>query len=115
MKRFTDTEKWNNPNFRRLSEPYKLLYLFLLDACDNAGVIHVDVERFSFILGHSFTLEAIKENLGDKVLFFKDKMALVGFVRFQCGELSIKCHPHKRVIELLKKHGLEADQQMGII
>lgn len=115
MKRFTDTEKWNNPSFRRLSGPYKLLYLFVLDACDNAGVVHIDLDRFSFVLGHSFTLEEIKGNLGDKLHFFKDKMAVIGFVRFQCGELSPSSHPHKRVLELLRKHGLSAEQEMGII
>jgi hypothetical protein len=107
MKRFTETDKWKNPEFRRLSDSYKLLYLLLLDECDNAGVVHIDLERFGFILKRSFTIEEIKENLGDKLHFFgSDKLVIKNFVRFQCGELNDKSHPHRRVRQLLHKHGL---------
>lgn len=106
MKRFTDTEKWNNPAFRRLPDPYKLLYLYLLDECDNAGVIHFDLERFEFILKRKYSLEEIKEHLSDKLHFFKDKVAIKNFVRFQCGELTPSSHPHRKVLELLRKHDL---------
>lgn len=107
MKRFTETDKWKNPNFRRLPDPYKLLYLFLLDECDNAGVVHLDFERFEFILKRPVTLKDLKDNLGDKLHFFaEDKVAVKHFIRFQCGELTVKCHPHKKVFELLHRHGL---------
>lgn len=107
MKRFTETDKWKNPKFRSLPDPYKLLYLFLLDECDNAGVVHMDFERFEFILKRSLTLEEIKENLGDKLHFFGgDKVAIKGFINFQCGVLTERCHPHKKVFQLLHKHGL---------
>jgi hypothetical protein len=115
VKRFTDTEKWNNPSFRSLPVPYKLLYLFLLDACDNAGVIHFDLERFEFALKEKFTIEGIKEHLGDKLHFFKDKIAVKNFIRYQCGELSPQSHPHKRVIELLMKHDLAEDYAKRVI
>lgn len=115
MKRFTETDKWKNPNFRRVPDPYKLLYLFLLDECDNAGVLHLDLERFSFVLGRSYAIEEIREHLGDKLHFFKDKVAIKGFIRFQCGELTPSSPPHRKVFELLRKHDLTSEYERGAI
>lgn len=116
MKRFTETDKWKNPAFRNLPHKFKLLYLYILDECDNAGVLHMDLERFSFVLKEEFTLEEIKTNIGDKLHFFKDKIAVIGFINFQCGQiLSSSCHPHKKIMELLVKHGLKEKFDNGQI
>lgn len=115
MKRFTDTEKWNNPSFRRLPDAYKLLYLFLLDECDNAGVIHLDLERFEFVLKRKFTIEDIQKHLGEKLHFFKDKLVIKNFIRFQCGELSLSSHPHRKVLELLRRHDLTDQYEKRVI
>ncbi len=43
-KRFTDTTKWTDKWFRKLSVHEKLLFLWLVDNCDNAGFWEVDLE-----------------------------------------------------------------------
>ena len=49
-KRFTDTEKWKKGFVRNLPPAYKLLWLYMLDDCDNAGVWQVEVEVASIRL-----------------------------------------------------------------
>ena len=115
MKRFTETDKWKNPAFRNLPHKFKLLYLYILDECDNAGILHLDLDRFSFALKEDFTIEEIQSALGDKLYFFKDKIAVIKFVAFQCGALSAHCHPHKKVLELIIKHGLKDKFDAGEI
>ena len=43
-KRFTDTEKWNKKFVRSLRPEYKLLWMFILDECNTAGIWDVDIE-----------------------------------------------------------------------
>jgi hypothetical protein len=43
-KRFTDSEKWKKPFIKKLPMQYKLLWFYLLDDCNHAGVWQVDLE-----------------------------------------------------------------------
>ena len=40
-KRFTATEKWDDPFFCNLEAKYKLAWIYLLDKCDNAGIYFI--------------------------------------------------------------------------
>lgn len=106
-KRFTETDKWRDPWFRKLSAPAKLLFLWLVDNCDKAGVIDLDFEAASFDIGepvnghHLSELQSRWDKLGN------GKIRLTKFVTFQYGTLSEKCTPHLRVIETLRSHGLK--------
>lgn len=53
MKRFTETTKWDDPWFRKLTPAAKLLWQWMLDHCDGAGVIDPDLELASFQTGCS--------------------------------------------------------------
>ena len=41
-KRFTDTDKWKKGFIRNLPTKYKLLWLYILDDCNHAGVWETD-------------------------------------------------------------------------
>lgn len=51
MTRFTETEKWRDPWFRRLSAGQKLIFQYILDNCNNAGFLEWDVEMVAFYTG----------------------------------------------------------------
>jgi hypothetical protein len=51
MKRFTETQKWDDPWFRDLPPKLKLAFLFIIDACDNAGFWEVDFSGMAFKTG----------------------------------------------------------------
>ncbi|MBM2845751.1 MAG: hypothetical protein HW407_1063 [Bacteroidetes bacterium] len=106
MKRFTETGKWDDPWYRKLSPAAKHLLGYLRDKCDCAGVIEVDFQLISFVVGelidekHLAELESRFEALGcGKVLMPK-------FIMFQNGELSETCPRHKPIFKAIKAHGL---------
>lgn len=66
-KRFTDTEKWADPWFRKLPPIAKLFWVYLCDSCDHAGVWKVDFELASFGIGEGLSEDSLKTLLGDRI------------------------------------------------
>lgn len=107
LKRFTATDKWDDKWFRALSPKTKLLWLYLLDHCDNAGVVDPDLILASFQIGDTVNESNISE-LGDRVQTLANgKLWLHKFIRFQFGELSAGSKVHQSVIRLIKSHTLD--------
>jgi hypothetical protein len=48
MKRFSETAKWDDPWFRALPGAHKLVFLYLLDRCNNAGFWEEDLDGMAF-------------------------------------------------------------------
>lgn len=48
MRRFTETQKWDDPWFRELAGSHKLVFLYILDRCNNAGFWEVDESALAF-------------------------------------------------------------------
>lgn len=109
MKRFTETQKWEDPWFRKLKPELKLLWQWLLDRCDNAGVIDPDIELASFQIGYQYPM--------DTLLAFKERVVKLGcgkhfipkFIQFQYGQLSTDCKAHKPIFMSLQKHSVAGD------
>jgi hypothetical protein len=54
-KRFSDSEKWEDPFFTNLTNEYKLAWIYLLDKCDHAGFYKVNLKIMNFCLNYVFT------------------------------------------------------------
>lgn len=107
MKRFTETGKWMDPWFRRLSPAAKLLWQYLCDNCDRIGVADLDYRLVSMDFGLPVTGENLAE-LGDRVQELDGgKVFIPKFIRFQYGQLSAECPAHKKVIQDAALHRLE--------
>lgn len=106
MKRFTATEKWEDPWFRALQPIHKLLFLWLVDKCDNAGVIEPDLSLAAFQLGMKVTEETLAPLSGRVVRLQNRKLYLPKFITFQYGELSRECKAHNPVFKSLEANGL---------
>lgn len=112
-KRFTDTEKWKKPFIRGLEGPYKLLWFYILDDCDHAGIWQVDFEVARIRIGEQVDKETAKKLFGDRVVEFAPfKWFLPDFIFFQYGELSEKNRMHKSVIDILTKNNLGASKPL---
>ena len=104
-KRFTDSEKWKDPWFRKLTPYEKLMCLYLYDRCDIAGFWEIDLESAAFEIGisHADILEAVKglercyETNGDYIWIKR-------FVRFQGNkDLNENNRAHVGIMRLLRE------------
>jgi hypothetical protein len=109
MKRFTETQKWDDPWFRRLSPEMKLLWQWLCDRCDNAGVIEPDIELASFQIGYQYPMDTLLKFDGRLVQISGGKWFIPKFIEFQYGQLSKDCKAHNPVFVSLQKHSINFD------
>lgn len=107
-KRFTDSTKWSKPFIRSMKAPYKLLWLYILDECDHAGIWQVDFEVAQVKIGERLNLETALEQLKGKIYPFADgeKWFIPDFIDFQYGVLNPENRAHNSVIQLLNKYNL---------
>lgn len=107
-KRFTDTDKWRKGFVRSLDAPYKLLWLYILDECDHAGIWHVELDVANVRLGSSISSEDALSVFGERVVSFDDgeKWFIPDFISFQYGNLSENNRMHQSVIRQLDRYGL---------
>jgi hypothetical protein len=105
-KRFTETEKWRDAWFRKLTPTQKCLWAYLCDNCDQAGVIDVDIELAAFQIGAKVTETDLALFARQVRKLANGKLLIRGFVRFQYGHLSPDCKPHKAVFACMDRHGL---------
>lgn len=105
-KRFTDSNKWQDVWFMELKPDYKMLWFYLLDTCDHAGIWKVNLKLASFHIGYDFTIENIKLVMADRINFFSDEYwQLVKFIDFQYGGIKNDA-VGKSVQKILKRHNL---------
>jgi len=81
--------------------------MWLLDSCDNAGIIDIDLELASFQIGMPIPMDTLSD-LGDRVVKLScEKWIVTKFIPYQYGNLSRECKAHNPVFQSLLKHGLE--------
>ncbi len=101
-KRFTDTEKWNGNWFCSLDPKEKLIWIYICDRCDHAGIFEINEKLMSFHLGFKVDSKAINTLLKGKAYPISEtKLFLPAFVQFQYGELTENCKPHRPTINIL--------------
>ena len=108
-KRMTDTDKWKKRFVRDLSPQHKLLWFYILDDCNHAGIWEVDIEVASIRVGYELVYDMLPESFLDKIVIFDngDKWFIPDFIDFQYGELNPNSNVHKSVISLLQRYNLE--------
>lgn len=105
----TDTDKWKKRFIRQLDPEMKLLWIYILDDCNHAGIWEVDMEIASIRLGYDYSKVDWVTPFMDRVIAFDagDKWFLPDFIDFQYGELNPNSNVHKSVISLLEKYNLQ--------
>lgn len=110
-KRYTNTAKWDDDWFVSLAPEYKLLWFYLCDRCDHAGIWQVSASIPSRLIGGpSVDLKAAREAFGDRVDDSKPGYwRLTKFLEFQYGlPLAPTNKVHASAVKILVAHGYEA-------
>lgn len=113
-KRFTDADKWHDYWFNELSNDDKLLWVFLLDNCDCAGVWQEQFKLFQFYTGLVITHESITKSFGDRIMLVSPRTYLIKkFITFQYGTLRPdKNGAHRGAVKSLIKAGVTFDDEI---
>ena len=107
-KRFTDSDKWKKGFIRGLPPKYKLLWLYILDDCNHAGVWDIDFEVASIRIGIKINEKEAINYFAEQIKIFDkgQKWFVPKFIDFQYGQLNANSRPHQAVIRLIDKYDL---------
>jgi len=115
-KKFTDPNKWRNKWFRTLSNQAKLVWIYLCDECDGAGIMKPDFELANFQVGFDFGPEDLKKWFGKKVFFINDETILiVPYFEFQYGSSKDTWSAKVKARETLESLGFQVVNNQIII
>ena len=105
-KRFTDTDKWKKGFIRGLHPKHKLLWLYILDDCNHAGIWDTDFEVASIRIGQKINEKEACKVFAEQIKIFDkgNKWFIPKFIDFQYGTLNENSRPHQAVIKLLDKY-----------
>lgn len=110
-KRLTDCNKWADPWFMELPPEMKLLWIYLCDNCDNAGVWIVNHRLAEVQVGCPIEWSLAINVLEGRVSVIAEgkKWWLVKFVSFQHpAGLDEDNAPQRQVVACMKQHGLDS-------
>ncbi len=110
--RFTDTEKWKKPWFRKLKPELKLFWIYMLDNCDHAGIWDVDIDLASFMIGSELNINEIKKDFKKQIIEINDhKWLIQDFIEWQykcsASELNPSNKAHLSVIRILERQDIK--------
>lgn len=105
----TDSNKWKDPWFENLKPEHKLVWLFLLDDCDHAGIWQKSLRRLNYNCSTNLTEQEFNQLTEGRICDLgNDKIYIHKFCEFQYGTEFYKSNNPavKKVIEILKKEGV---------
>lgn len=106
-KRFSDSLKWDDPFFSDLSNHYKLLWIYILDKCDHAGIFKVNKKMADFCLNATIDWDDAEGVFKGRVQTLnQEKWFIPKFIEYQYGTLTEKNRVHNSIIQILKKEGV---------
>jgi len=106
-KRFTETEKWKDPWFSNLTNDEKIVWLFLLDDCNHAGIWQVNLRRLNFECRTNYSLRDIMNFLENRICeISEEKWFIPKFISFQYPKFPNGSPTIKSAIKMLDKEGL---------
>ena len=108
-KRFTCTQKWSKSFLKSLPAKYKLLWVYICDECDHAGIWDVELDIAGIRLDAKYNIQECKIIFNSKIISFDNdtKWFIPSFVIFQYGYINPINRVHKSIIERLKYYKIE--------
>jgi len=114
-KRFTDSRKWYDDWFLEIPNEHKLLWFYLLDMCDHAGIFKPNMRLLNFCLNSTYKVDDLIKIFPDRLRLLDDgKFFIPKFISFQYGELKNESYFHRKLIAYLKLNKIDIPCRQGI-
>lgn len=103
MKRFTETDKWKDVWFRELTAPQKLLFIYVIENCNNAGFYEEDMEMMKLQIGMASNhIEGAYKGLTRGLIRASGWCWVKNFLKHQKNDELNESNPaHRQIIRLL--------------
>jgi len=103
-KRLTDTEKWNDDWYLSLDNDYRVIWQWLLDNCNHAGICKRNIKLLNVMCNTSVSEAELVDKMDGRVIVESNDWFIPKFLKFQYADL----HSNRPVIisvrkELIKK------------
>lgn len=106
--RYFDTNKFKDQWYRKLPPKLKCLWEHILCECSHFGVVYLDIEVASILIGEEILLQEFADNFSGRLVHLdENKFFIPKFINFQYKSLNTKNKATKSVIENLLKNGIE--------
>jgi hypothetical protein len=115
-KRFTDTDKWKDEWFLELEPTLKVLWIYILDTCDHAGIWKANFKLASYSVGTILDKQsAIKAFKSRVKVITDDKWHVTKFISYQYkGKLNPeKNNAHRGVVNALILNGIDTSPYLA--
>ena len=99
----TDSEKWKDQWFSNLNNDYKIVWFYLLDDCDNAGIWQCNIRTLNFNCNTSLTEADLLYTFSKRLTKISDDKFLINkFCEYQYG-IDFITSKNKAVISAINK------------
>lgn len=105
-KRLTDTEKWNDDWYISLSNDYRIIWQWLLDNCNHAGICKRSIRLLNLMCNTQTTEENLILVMENRVIIKENNWFIPKFLKFQYASLHSNRPVIISVVKELEKHDL---------
>lgn len=106
-KRLTDTEKWKDDWFISLNNDYRIIWQWLLDNCNHAGICKRSINTLNLMCNTNISESDLIVQMQDRVLIVNNLWFIPKFLKFQYLNLTSSKPVIVSVRNQLIKHGCD--------
>lgn len=105
-KRLTDTEKWNDDWYISLSNDYRVVWQWLLDNCNHAGICKRSIRLLNLMCNTSMSEDELISIMEGRVVVKENNWFIPKFLKFQYSSLNSNRPVIISVVKELEKNNL---------
>lgn len=104
-KRLTDTEKWNDDWYISLDNDYRIIWQWLLDNCNHAGICKRSMKLLNMMCNTKITEGQMVKSMDNRVIVIENDWFIPKFIKFQYTGLQSNKPVIVSVVKELEKTG----------
>lgn len=106
-KRLTDTEKWNDDWFISLDNDYRIIWQWLLDNCNHAGICKRSMKLLNMMCNTNITEDELVLAMDKRLIVIDNDWFIPKFLKFQYTGLQSNKPVIVSVVKELEKNGYD--------